>query len=430
MVILSKTLQVILALSLLIIVHEFGHFIFAKLFRIKVEKFYLFFDVKGKALLRFRVGETEFGIGWLPFGGYCKIAGMVDESMDTEQLKREPQPWEFRSHPAWQRLLVMAGGVLFNFIFAIIAYCAILGIWGSAYIPNSQASIYPDKLAVEMGFKPGDRIIALDDYVPEDFASLQADMVRRDVRYAKVLRGDDTLSIYIDRAMVPRMLESPLMFDYAMPFIVDSVMSGNNRALRKGDEILSLAGTTTEFLQDARGVLADHAGQTVLATVSRDGQVMELPLQVDTLGKLGIALGMPPVERKHYNALSCIPAGLKLAGSTVTGYLRDLKMVFTPSTGAYKSVGSFIAIGQVFPKKWDWYRFLNIVALLSIMLGVMNLIPIPGLDGGHILFTLFEIVTGRKPSDKFLMVMQMIGMVLLLMLMVLAFGNDISRLIH
>ena len=430
MVILSKTLQVILALSLLIIVHEFGHFIFAKLFRIKVEKFYLFFDVKGKALLRFRVGETEFGIGWLPFGGYCKIAGMVDESMDTEQLKREPQPWEFRSHPAWQRLLVMAGGVLFNFIFAIVAYCSILGIWGSAYIPNSQASIYPDKLAVEMGFKPGDRIIALDDYVPEDFASLQADMVRRDVRYAKVLRGDDTLSIYIDRAMVPQMLESPLMFDYAMPFIVDSVMSGNNRALRKGDEILSLAGTTTEFLQDARGVLADHAGQTVLATVSRDGQVMELPLQVDTLGKLGIALGLPPVERKHYNALSCIPAGLKLAGSTVTGYLRDLKMVFTPSTGAYKSVGSFIAIGQVFPKKWDWYRFLNIVALLSIMLGVMNLIPIPGLDGGHILFTLFEIVTGRKPSDKFLMVMQMIGMVLLLMLMVLAFGNDISRLIH
>ena len=430
MVILSKTLQVILALSLLIIVHEFGHFIFAKLFRIKVEKFYLFFDVKGKALLRFRVGETEFGIGWLPFGGYCKIAGMVDESMDTEQLKREPQPWEFRSHPAWQRLLVMAGGVLFNFIFAIVAYCSILGIWGSAYIPNSQASIYPDKLAVEMGFKPGDRIIALDDYVPEDFASLQADMVRRDVRYAKVLRGDDTLSIYIDRAMVPQMLESPLMFDYAMPFIVDSVMSGNNRALRKGDEILSLAGTTTEFLQDARGVLADHAGQTVLATVSRDGQVMELPLQVDTLGKLGIALGLPPVERKHYNALSCIPAGLKLAGSTVTGYLRDLKMVFTPSTGAYKSVGSFIAIGQVFPKKWDWYRFLNIVALLSIMLGVMNLIPIPGLDGGHILFTLFEMITGRKPSDKFLMVMQMIGMVLLLMLMVLAFGNDISRLIH
>ena len=430
MAILSRTLQVILALSLLIIVHEFGHFLFAKLFRIRVEKFYLFFDIKGKALLRFRIGETEFGIGWLPFGGYCKIAGMVDESMDMDQLKREPQPWEFRSHPAWQRLLVMAGGVLFNFIFAIIAYCSILGIWGSAYISNSQASIYPNELAAEMGFRPGDRILALDDYVPDDFSSLQADIVRRDVRFATVLRGDDTLKLYIDRAMVPQMLESPLMFDLAMPFTVDSVMSESNRALRKGDEILAVAGTDTRFLQDARGVLADHAGQEVSATVSRDGALMEMPLQVDTLGKLGIALGMPPVERKHYNALSCIPAGLKLAGSTVTGYLQDLKMVFTPSTGAYKSVGSFIAIGQVFPKKWDWYRFLNIVALLSIMLGVMNLIPIPGLDGGHILFTLFEMITGRKPSDKFLMVMQMIGMVLLLMLMVLAFGNDISRLIH
>ena len=430
MVILSKTLQVILALSLLIIVHEFGHFIFAKLFRIRVEKFYLFFDVKGKALLRFRVGETEFGIGWLPFGGYCKIAGMVDESMDMDQLKREPQSWEFRTHPAWQRLLVMAGGVLFNFIFAIIAYCSILGIWGSAYIPNSQASIYPNELAAGMGFKPGDRIITLDDYVPEDFSSLQADIVRRDVRFATVLRGSDTLKLYIDRAMVPQMLETPLMFDLAMPFTVDSVMSGSNSALRKGDAILSLAGTDTRFLQDARGVLDDHAGQTILATVSRDGQVMELPLQVDTLGKLGISVGMPPVERRQYNFFSCIPAGLKLAGSTVSGYLQDLKMVFTPSTGAYKSVGSFIAIGQVFPKTWDWYRFLNIVALLSIMLGVMNLIPIPGLDGGHILFTLFEMISGRKPSEKFLMIMQAIGMVLLMLLMILAFGNDISRLIH
>ena len=430
MVILSKTLQVILALSLLIIVHEFGHFIFAKLFRIRVEKFYLFFDVKGKALLRFRVGETEFGIGWLPFGGYCKIAGMVDESMDMDQLKREPQSWEFRTHPAWQRLLVMAGGVLFNFIFAIIAYCSILGIWGSAYIPNSQASIYPNELAAGMGFKPGDRILALDDYVPEDFSSLQADIVRRDVRFATVLRGSDTLKLYIDRAMVPQMLETPLMFDLAMPFTVDSVMNGSNSALRKGDAILSLAGTDTRFLQDARGVLDDHAGQTILATVSRDGQVLELPLQVDTLGKLGISVGMPPVERRQYNFFSCIPAGLKLAGSTVSGYLQDLKMVFTPSTGAYKSVGSFIAIGQVFPKTWDWYRFLNIVALLSIMLGVMNLIPIPGLDGGHILFTLFEMISGRKPSEKFLMVMQAIGMVLLMLLMILAFGNDISRLIH
>ena len=431
MVILSKTLQVILALSLLIIVHEFGHFIFAKLFRIRVEKFYLFFDVKGKALLRFRVGETEFGIGWLPFGGYCKIAGMVDESMDTEQLKREPQPWEFRSHPAWQRLLVMAGGVLFNFIFAIIAYSSILGIWGSAYIPNSQASIYPNDLALEMGFKPGDRILALDDYVPEDFSSLQADLVRKEVNFATVLRDGDTLRLYIDRAYAPQILNSPLMFDIAMPFVVDSVWTpANSAVLRKGDRIVSIEGVETPFLQDARALLEEHHGSCVNASVCREGAVLELPLQVDSLGKIGISVGAPPVERQNYSLLSSIPAGIKMTGETITGYLQDLKMVFKPSTGAYKSVGSFISIGQVFPKTWDWYRFLSIVALLSIMLGVMNLIPIPGLDGGHILFTLFEIVTGRKPSDKFLMVMQMIGMALLIMLMILAFGNDISRLIR
>ena len=431
MVILSKTLQVILALSLLIIVHEFGHFIFAKLFRIKVEKFYLFFDVKGKALLRFSVGETEFGIGWLPFGGYCKIDGMVDESMDTEQLKREPQPWEFRSHPAWQRLLVMAGGVLFNFIFAIIAYSSILGIWGSAYIPNSQASIYPNDLALEMGFKPGDRILALDDYVPEDFSSLQADLVRKEVNFATVLRGGDTLRLYIDRAYAPQILNSPLMFDIAMPFVVDSVWTpANSAVLRKGDRIVSIEGVETPFLQDARALLEEHHGSCVNASVCREGAVLELQLQVDSLGKIGISVGAPPVERQNYSLLSSIPAGIKMTGETITGYLQDLKMVFKPSTGAYKSVGSFISIGQVFPKTWDWYRFLSIVALLSIMLGVMNLIPIPGLDGGHILFTLFEIVTGRKPSDKFLMIMQMIGMALLIMLMILAFGNDISRLIR
>lgn len=432
MTVLFKILQVVLALSILIIVHEFGHFIFAKLFKIRVEKFYLFFDIGGRALLRFRIGETEFGIGWLPLGGYCKIAGMVDESMDMEQLKKEPQPWEFRSHPAWQRLFVMAGGVLFNFILAIVTYAIICGTWGTAYISNETTAIYPNGLAREMGFKSGDRILKLDDYVPEDFSSLQADLVRKDVSCVTLLRDNDTLELYIDKSLTPEMLNSPMMFGVALPFVVDSVASPANAAvLQRGDSLLSVAGRKTPFLQDASPVLAAHAGETVDAVVSRGGQVVELPLQVDTTGRVGIYVRQPDIRRQSYtNPISALGAGVKMTGETMGGYLKDLKMVFTPSTGAYKSVGSFIAIGQVFPNAWDWYQFLSILALLSIMLGVVNLIPIPGLDGGHILFTLYEMITGRKPSDRFLYIMQIIGMILLFGLMFLAFGNDIARLIH
>lgn len=432
MTVLFKILQVVLALSILIIVHEFGHFIFAKLFKIRVEKFYLFFDIGGKALLKFRVGETEFGIGWLPLGGYCKIAGMVDESMDMEQLKKEPQPWEFRSHPAWQRLFVMAGGVLFNFVLAIITYSIICGTWGTAYISNETTAIYPNGLAREMGFKSGDRILKLDDYVPEDFSSLQADLVRKDVSCVTLLRDNDTLELYIDKSLTPEMLNSPMMFGVALPFVVDSVASPANAAvLQRGDSLLSVAGHRTPFLQDASPVLASHVGETVDAVVSRGGQMVELPLQVDTVGRVGIYVRQPDIRRQSYsNPISALGAGVKMTGETMGGYLKDLKMVFTPSTGAYKSVGSFIAIGQVFPNAWDWYQFLSILALLSIMLGVVNLIPIPGLDGGHILFTLYEMITGRKPSDRFLYIMQIIGMILLFGLMFLAFGNDIARLIH
>ena len=431
MVALFKALQVILALSILIIVHEFGHFLFARIFGIRVEKFYLFFDVGGKALAHWRWGETEFGIGWLPFGGYCKISGMVDESMDMGQLRQAPQPWEFRSKPAWQRLLVLAGGVLFNFIFAIVVYSAICGIWGTAYISNQDSAVYPNGLAREMGFQAGDRVLKLDDYVPEDFGMLQADLARREVRCATVLRGQDTVRLYIDQAMIGDVLNSPLMFDLAMPMVIDSVASPANAAsLAKGDVVLRIEGQDARFLQDASQILAGHAGQTVTATIRRGCVISDVPLQVDTAGRIGIYVTPPSVKRQSYDALSAIPAGLRKTGSTISGYLRDLKMVFKPSTGAYKSVGSFIAIGQVFPKKWDWYQFMSILALLSIMLGVVNLIPIPGLDGGHILFTLFEMITGRKPSDKFLYIMQLIGMVLLFGLMFLAFGNDIMRLIR
>lgn len=430
MVALIKTLQVILALSLLIFIHELGHFMWAKIFHIRVEKFYLFFDIGGKALLKFRKGETEFGIGWLPLGGYCKIAGMIDESMDMEQMKQDPQPWEFRSHPAWQRLLVMAGGVLNNFIFAIIAFMIVMGIWGEARLGVKGNKIYPGELAEEMGFRKGDEILKLDDYVPENFWMIQADMARRGTRYATVLRDGDTLQLYIDHAMLGDIVNAPLLFDIALPFVVDSVQAGSpNTALTKGDHVLAINGESFDFVQDSREILAGLKGSEAEALLVRGADTLTVPVKVDTAGRIGVILRMPDVERREYSFLEAIPAGWKTTWSTVGGYIRDLKLLATPSTGAYKSVGSFIAIGQIFPSSWDWFQFMNLLALLSIMLAVMNLLPIPALDGGHIVFTLFEMISGRKPSDKFMAAMQILGLVLIFALMLLAFGNDITRFV-
>lgn len=435
MIVLIKILQVVLALSILILVHELGHFLFAKLFRIRVDKFYLFFDAGGYSLFKFKPkgSDTEYGIGWLPLGGYCKIAGMIDESMDTEALKKDPQPWEFRSKPAWQRLLVMSGGVLFNFIFAIMLYIGILAGWGESYISNEGNGIYVNDLAYEMGFRNGDRILMFDDYAPENFGMLQADLARQTAKKATVLRGEDTVDIYIDQNMIGEVLNTPGMFDLAIPFVIDqvapeSVNSGSG--LMHGDRITEIDGHHVEYLQDSRRLLADLAGKNVPVTVVRGTDTTGMNLQVDTLGRLGVYTQLPGLTTREYSVLEAIPAGFKLTFETIGGYLQDLKLVFTPSTEAYKSVGSFIAMGQIFPATWDWYRFINILALLSIMLGVMNLLPIPALDGGHIVFTLYEMITGKKPSDRFLTIAQIIGMILLFALMVLAFGNDIGRLLR
>ena len=444
MTVLIKALQVILALSVLILIHEAGHFFWAKLFKIRVDKFFLFFDAGGFKLFSTRQKwfmklfpkaaswETEYGIGWLPLGGYCKIAGMIDESLDTEQMKGKVQPWEFRSKPAWKRLIVMAGGVVNNFLFAILLFILMLDIWGSAYIRNDNTPIYVNELAREMGFRTGDIILRYDDYVPDDFTMLQVDLARRDVRKAVVLRGADTVSIYIDQSRIGEVLQTPGMFDIALPFVVDTVAedSPNKALLQKGDRIVAIDSVEVGYLQDARPVLESYAGTEVTCLVEREGETLALPLQVDTLGRVGVVVEYPGYEFREYTFAQAIPAGCKEAWSTVDGYVRDLRLVFTPRTEAYKSVGSFIAIGQVFPSYWNWYQFLYIMALLSIMLGVMNLIPIPALDGGHMVFCLYEMITRRKPSDRFVLVAQMIGMLLLIGLMLLAFGNDITRLLR
>lgn len=430
--ILIRIIQTILALSVLIFVHELGHFMWAKIFKIRVEKFYLFFDVKGKAIAKWNWGGTEFGIGLLPFGGYCKISGMVDESMDFDKLGSEAKPWEFRAHPAWQRMLVIAGGVINNFIFAVLCYIGIMAIWGNSYIDNRSSSIYVNDLAYEMGFRNGDKILRFDDYEPKDFSMLQADLARRDVSKAVVLRGSDTLDIYVDQAMIGKVLNSPLMFDLAVPFVVDSVAadSPNSKAgLLKGDKIIAFDGKSVEYVQDSRPVLAELKDSSIEASVVRGRDTLSIAVKVDTVGRIGVYMELPEVQRvQKYNLISAVPAGFKLAGETVKGYVQDLKLLVRPETEAYKSVGSFIAIGQIFPTTWNWYAFINILALLSIMLAVMNLLPIPALDGGHLVFILYEMITGRKPSDKFLAVVQTIGMLLIFALMFLAVGNDLGRI--
>lgn len=443
MIVLIKILQVILALSILILVHELGHFTFSKMFGIRVDKFFLFFDAGGTKLLSTKTGwfsrlfpkgkdlETEYGIGWLPLGGYCKIAGMIDESMDTGYLQNEAQPWEFRTKPAWQRLLVMAGGVLFNFILAIILYISMLAGWGESYISNEGSCIYVNELAYDMGFRNGDHIIRFDDYEPENFALLQADMVRRTTEKATILRDGDTLDIYIDHSRIGEMLNSPLMFDLARPFTIHSVAEGSvnsGSGLLQGDRIIGLDTYEIPYVQDAWPILEAHKGESIAASVLRGADTVAMDIQVDSTGRLGVFLTSPQVKTMEYSILSAIPAGFVKTFTSIGDYLQDLKLVFTPSTEAYKSVGSFIAIGQIFPSAWDWYSFISILALLSIMLGVMNLLPIPALDGGHIVFTIYEMITGKKPSDNFLYITQLIGMLLLFGLMFLAFGNDIARL--
>lgn len=444
--VLFKTLQVVLALSILILVHEFGHYFWARVNGIRVDKFFLFFDLGGIKLFStkskwflklFPAAEkwhTEYGIGWFPLGGYCKIAGMVDESMDLDQLAEEPKKWEFRAHPSWQRLLVMAGGVLNNFILAILCYIVIAGMWGETYLRNEGSSIYASKLAEEMGFRTGDQILAFDDYVPEDFYMLQADLVRSEAQYAKILRGTDTIDLYIDRSKIAQVLNAPLMFDVALPFVVDSVMQGSinyDSGLKTGDHIIAFDGQKCPYRQDAFSILAASRGKALNASVVRGSDTLSIPVKVDSSGRMGVFLTpLDNICHKKYGFGKAIAAGLRLTKENTSGYLKDLKLVAQPSSGAYRSVGSFISIGQIFPSVWDWHRFLNILALLSIMLGVMNLLPIPALDGGHIVFTLYEMITRRKPSDKFLAITQVIGLVLIFALMILAFGNDIAKLIN
>ena len=458
MVVLIKTVQLILALSILILVHEFGHFLFSKLFKARVEKFYLFFNPRfsivrfkrfdGRLHCKFfsknggewddRPEHTEYGIGWIPFGGYCKISGMIDETTRKEDLAAEPQPWEFRTKSIWQRFLIMFGGVFFNFILAVVIFSGILYTWGESYLKTENAlyGIATNELSREMGFCDGDRILEIDGKRCDNFSTIQIDILRSKAESVTVLRGEDTVKVSIDPDYFPRMLKTAGMFDLALPFVIKGFGEGSpngSGALLEGDRIVGIGELQTPFVHQVRQALAQHAGESVTASVLRGDETLQIPVQIDTAGMMGVLLDGDlshffEITTREYSLLSAIPAGASKAWKTVTDYVKELGLIFTPKTEAYKSVGSFIAIGKIFPEKWDWLRFWSLCALFSIMLGVLNIIPIPGLDGGHILFLLAEAVTGRKPGEKFLEIAETIGMVLLMALMLLAFGNDIRGL--
>lgn len=439
--VLIKTLQVLLALSLLILVHEFGHYIFARIFKIRVEKFYLFFDA-WFSIFKYKPknSDTEYGIGWLPLGGYCKISGMIDESMDKEAMKQEPKPWEFRSKPAWQRFFVMFGGVFFNFILAILIYSAVLYVWGEQYLKNSDATygVQCNDLAREMGFKNGDKIISFDGKPVDKFSDLQIDLVRNQAKSAQVVRDNDTIEVSIDPVYIPAVLKTPGMFQLRVPFIVKEVPDTSLNAaagFMAGDKFIAIDSVSINIIQDIQPLIAERKNDTLNVTIDRNGEFITKQLLIDNNGKFGIILESDinklfNLTVTDYSLLEVIPAGAKKSIATVGNYFKELGLIFSPKTEAYKSVGSFISIGKIFPSSWDWQIFWNITAWLSIMLAVLNLLPIPALDGGHIIFVLFEMITGKKPNDKVLEYAQIVGMFILFALMFLAFGNDIYRLFN
>ena len=437
-----RALQLIMSLSLLVIIHEGGHFLFARLFKTRVEKFCLFFD-PWFTLFKFKPknSETEYGIGWLPLGGYVKIAGMIDESMDTEQMKQPVQPWEFRAKPAWQRLLIMVGGVLFNFLLALFIYSMILFTWGDEYVPLQKAPLGMDfnETAKAIGFHDGDILVSADG-VP--FERYGGDMLTSivDARQVTVLRDGQEASVYIPEDMMERLLADSVRFaSFRYPFVIDSIMPGQPAALaglQPGDSITQLDGRNIAYfdfkeeMQNRQKAADDSTGRLLTLTYVRAGVADTVTLTADSLYQIGIAASLQtnkllPVVKKEYSFFASIPAGVTLGVNTLKGYVSQMKYLFSKE-GA-KQLGGFGTIGSIFPATWDWYQFWYMTAFLSIILAFMNILPIPALDGGHVLFLIYEIVARRKPSDKFMERAQMVGMFLLFGLLIWANFNDILR---
>ena len=436
---LVKALQLILSLSILVLVHEFGHFIFARIFKVRVEKFYLFFD-PWFSIFKFKPknSDTEYGVGWLPLGGYCKISGMIDESMDKEAMAQPPKPYEFRSKPAGQRLMIMVAGVLFNFLLALFIYSMVLFTWGDTFLPlkNVKAGMDYSETFHNVGFQDGDILLKADDTELERFGE---DCFRRvlNAQTVTVLRGGVETVIPIPEDMAQRVMRDKKGFaSYRFPMVVRELgktESGESPAavagLQSGDSIVSINGIVTPSFYEVGEVLAQNKDKDVLVGFYRAGIPQTLTLHTDTAGKMGIYSVSPfdmyqTVTRK-YGFFESFPAGVMLVVNTLKGYVSDMKYVFTKEGAS--SLGGFGTIGSLFPAEWDWHSFWMKTAFLSIILAFMNILPIPALDGGHVMFLLYEVIARRKPSDKFLEYAQVTGMFLLFALLIYANGNDIFR---
>lgn len=434
--------QFILSFSILIALHEFGHYITAKWFGCRVEKFYLFFN-PWFSLWKKKIGETEYGIGWVPLGGYVKISGMIDESMDKEQMKQPPQPWEFRSKPAWQRLIIMLAGVIINFVLALIIFSMILFKWGEEKLPvaNMKYGITADSLAQKVGLRDGDLITKVNEKELKYFDDLPKELLLNEKNVLTVRRGARDTVINFPPGFLKELTKNQLknFVSVRYPNVVDSVDGSiakftTDAKLQKGDQIIGVNNISTPYFSEFTRALKGFKGQNVTINVIRNHtDTIPVGVKITDAGKVGYITQSPlkyiNFEKKEYGFFESIPAGIKYGVNRLTEYIEGIKLLFTSKEHSVNdNLGSVISIGKTFGGVWDWERFWTMTGLFSIILAFMNILPIPGLDGGHALFTLYEMITGRKPGDKFMEYAQMVGMVLLLGLMAYALGLDIFRL--
>lgn len=442
--ILVKVLQFLLSLSILVMLHELGHFTMAKIFKVRVEKFFIFFN-PWFSLFRFKKGETEYGMGWLPLGGYVKISGMIDESMDVAQMKEPAKDYEFRSKPAWQRLLIMIGGVLVNFILAFFIYIMILYAWGERYLPaeNVKYGVVCDSLLLDAGMRNGDIVVALDNQKLERFLDIVPHILLENSKTIQVLRDGEMVNIDIPSSLIsdlltysskgfePKMLLTPRLLYNGEIQKFSEKSAARDAGMLEGDRILSLGGQDFTFYDEYIQLIRTHKNETLPAKVLRGTDTLFLSMEIGADGMMGV---FPRVKDdfeyavKDYTFFAAIPAGFDMGVGQIESYLKQFKLFKNPE--AFKSVGGFLSIGNIFPSYWDWQAFWSLTAFLSIILGVMNLLPIPALDGGHVVFLLYEVVTRRKPNEKFMENAQIGGMIFLLLLLVFANTNDILKLFN